>query len=362
MTGVFDWQSLKAWFLREKRDLPWRMTSNPYSVWVSEIMLQQTQVAVVIPYFEKWLERFPTIQKLAEASLQDVLKVWEGLGYYSRARNLHEGARYILKEYHGQIPSSRYELEKIKGLGPYTIGAILSFAFHQKTAAVDSNVIRVLTRYFMLEEDISKASTLRIIRKLAEEILPDEEHWLVNEGLIELGAKVCGKTPKCKECPIQATCRGYISGTMHKLPKKAVKKAVTHLYRGVAVINSNNYFLVSKGKAGKVMADLYEFPYFEMGKNTVNVEEVSQKIREVVDLELDFIDELEKVSHSFTRYRAYLTPYLFSAYSLKNVRGYVWLSLQELKKIPFSSGHRRILDQLFGIESEDFFTASELAS
>lgn len=356
MRKKIDWQSLKKWFLREKRDLPWRINSTPYSIWVSEIMLQQTHVAVVIPYFERWLDRFPTIQKLAEASLQDVLKIWEGLGYYSRARNLHEGARYILKQFQGQIPSDRYELEKIKGLGPYTIGAILSFAFHQKTAAVDGNVIRVLTRYFMLEEDISKASTLKIIRALAEEILPDDEHWLVNEGLIELGAKVCGKNPKCKECPLQATCQSYIYGTMHQLPRKAAKKEITHLYRGVAVIHSNDYFLVSKGKAGKIMADLYEFPYFEMGHNMVSVEKVSQLIYELINLEIEFIDVLRKVSHSFTRYRAHLTPYLFSTSSLKNIKGYVWLHLQDLRKMPFSAGHRRVLEQL---QLEDF---AELAS
>src|ERR1700733_459660 len=292
MAQIFDSQRLKTWFIREKRDLPWRLNSSPYAVWVSEIMLQQTQVAVVIPYFARWMERFPTIQKLAEAPLQDVLKVWEGLGYYSRARNLHEGARYILMKHHGQIPPNRQELEKIKGLGPYTIGAILSFAFHQKIPAVDGNVIRVLARYFMLEEDITKPSTLRKIRELAEEILPDEEHWLVNEGLIELGATVCSRKPKCEECPVRSTCKGYISGTSHRFPKKVAKKEITNLYRSVAVVHSNNHFLVSKGKAGNIMADLYEFPYFEMVHNTISVEHVSQLVRDIIGLEVIFIDEL----------------------------------------------------------------------
>ena len=154
-------------------------------------MLQQTQVAVVIPYFLHWMQRFPTIHHLAKASLDEVVKAWEGLGYYSRVRHLHEAAKYLVEHFNGQLPSEEEDLKKIKGLGPYTIGAILSFAFHQKKAAVDGNVIRVLTRYFGLEEDISKVATVNKLRQLAQELLPDEEPWIVNEALIELGATLC---------------------------------------------------------------------------------------------------------------------------------------------------------------------------
>jgi A/G-specific adenine glycosylase len=345
----FEWELLKTWFLKKRRILPWRVNSSPYAIWISEIMLQQTQVAVVISYFERWMDRFPTIQKLGEASLQDVLKAWEGLGYYSRARNLHEAARYILTKHHGQIPSNRHELEKIKGLGPYTIGAILSFAFHQRTPAVDANVIRVLARYFMLEEDISKARTQKKIRELVQQILPDNEHWIANEGLIELGAMVCGRKPKCEECPVRKTCKGYIFDAAHKFPKKAAKKEITLLYRGVAVIHSNNHFLVIKGKAGNVMADLYEFPYFEILNDAIGAEYISRVIQETIGLEVNFINELEKVSHSFTRYRAHLRPFLFSS-SQKNIKDYHWIFFQDLKKMPFSSGHRRILVQLQSLE------------
>ncbi len=174
----FEHQLLKKWFIEHKRDLPWRDSPSPYSIWVSEIMLQQTQASVVVDYFIRWMERFPTIRSLAESSLELVLKMWEGLGYYSRARHLHEAARYFLEQHEGNIPADREELEKVKGLGPYTIGAILSFAFHLRSPAVDANVARVLARYFCIEEDISpRQSSARRWRiwEIAEQILPDEE-------------------------------------------------------------------------------------------------------------------------------------------------------------------------------------------
>ncbi|NGX59959.1 MAG: Adenine DNA glycosylase [Chlamydiae bacterium] len=143
-------ETLKHWFKEEKRNFPWRIAPNPYTVWISEVMLQQTRAAVVIPYFERWMKRFPSIQSLADATVDEVIKMWEGLGYYSRARALHEGARYVVAHYHGKLPSSLQLLQKIKGLGPYTIGAIQSFAFHQKAPAVDGNVMRVISRLYPL--------------------------------------------------------------------------------------------------------------------------------------------------------------------------------------------------------------------
>src|ERR1700722_10190653 len=180
----FDIDSLKDWFVREKRDLPWRENPSPYAVWISEVMLQQTQASVVIPYFERWMARFPTVAVLAEASQGEVIKMWEGLGYYSRVRHLHQAAKDLMYRYAGDLPRTREGLEGIKGIGPYTRGAILSFAFHQKAAAVDGNVLRVLARYFAIEEEIEKAK--KSITELTESILPEEEPWIVMEGLIEL--------------------------------------------------------------------------------------------------------------------------------------------------------------------------------
>ena len=155
-------KKLLQWFLANKRDLPWRKDRTPYAVWISEVMLQQTQVVHVIPYFERWMEKFPTVEKLAKASLDEVIKIWEGLGYYSRARNLHVAAGQLLKYHNGKVPSCKEELKKIKGLGPYTIGAILSFAFQKKEACIDGNVKRVMARYFAICDDIGIAVSRRV--------------------------------------------------------------------------------------------------------------------------------------------------------------------------------------------------------
>lgn len=340
---------LKQWFLANKRDLPWRQINDPYAIWVSEIMLQQTQVAVVIPYFIHWMTRFPTIHHLAHASLDEVIKAWEGLGYYSRARNLHEGARYLVAHFQGKLPNNEEELQKIKGLGPYTIGAILSFAFHQKKGAVDGNVIRVLARYFGIEEDISKSSTIKAIRQHAEQLLPDEEPWVINEALIELGATICQRKARCGECPLKKTCASLKTGKVQSIPYNSKKIKIESLYRAVAVIQSGSSLLVKRGQKGKIMSDLYEFPYFDVDQTFVAFQELQKKIIDQFNLHVEQKKALQPVSHGFTRYQAYLTPILYSCKIPKEIEGFAWMSQDLLKQLAFSSGHRQILQQL------DFF-------
>lgn len=346
MEKKLDIYSLKTWFKAEKRDLPWRQTEDPYAIWISEVMLQQTQVAVVIPYFLNWMERFPTIQHLAHASLDQIIKMWEGLGYYSRARNLHEAAKYLVNNFNGQLPDQEEELQKIKGLGPYTIGAILSFAFHQKKAAVDGNVIRVLTRYFGLKEDISKSSTVKRLREIAQALLPDEEPWIVNEALIELGATFCQRKARCHECPLKQTCTSFKEGLMHSLPINSKKIKIEYLHRAVAVIYWNSHFLVKRGQKGAIMSDLYEFPYFELKKESISPQILQAKIKQEYALDVVQKNLLKEISQGFTRYQAQLYPTLFTCQQPKEIEGFVWLSHQSLKQLAFSSGHRRILQQL----------------
>ena len=192
---------VQHWFLQSQRSFPWREDRSPYSVWISEVMLQQTQARVVIDYYQRWMKKFPDIEHLARAPLEEVIKQWEGLGYYVRARNLHKAAQYLVEHHQGIFPSSRELLEKIPGIGPYTVGAILSFAFHQKAAAVDGNVIRVLTRLFAMQEEVQTQSSKKWLWKCAENLLPEKEPWILVEGLIELGATVCTLKPKCSQCP-----------------------------------------------------------------------------------------------------------------------------------------------------------------
>lgn len=342
MKNTFDHSSLKQWFQAIKRDLPWRKRPDPYAVWVSEVMLQQTQVSVVIPYFEKWMEIFPTVQALAAASLEEVIKAWEGLGYYSRARNLHEGAKHLITYHNGELPSDETQLTAIKGLGPYTIGAILSFAFHQKKAAVDGNVLRVLSRYFHLEDDIAKGATQKKLRALAESILPEDEPWVVNEALIELGATICQKKARCMECPLKESCLSFRHQAAERLPINTKKIQTEKLYRAVAVIQFKDHYLVKKGKKGEIMSDLTEFPYFETSKEGISSLELEEEIKRRFQLSVRAVEKLPQITHGFTRFQARLDPVLFKASLNLPVKDFEWVELQELKQRAFSSGHRRI--------------------
>jgi len=347
-----DVAKLKEWFLSQRRELPWRNNPTPYAVWISEVMLQQTQVSVVIPYFEHWMECFPTIQDLAQAPLERVLKEWEGLGYYSRARHLHEGARYIVEHFDGKLPETPELLRKIKGLGTYTIGAILSFAFHQRMPAIDGNVLRVLARYYCLQEDIKKTKTLKNIHTLAERLLPEKESWIISEALIELGATVCMRKPKCHECPLKNHCQGYLRGLADQLPIKSASKKTEYLYRGVAVIVCKNALLVQRGSKGKVMADLYEFPFVELKGMEDSLVHLQAHLLKRLNLSVEWEKELTHVKHSFTRFNARLFPHLFSLKQTKTIQGFEWLEIEELKKMPFSAGHRRIFSEVQSLRGD----------
>lgn len=339
----FEKVALEEWFQAQKRSLPWRKQPSPYAVWVSEIMLQQTQVAVVIPYFNRWMELFPTIEALAAAPLESVIKAWEGLGYYSRARNLHAGAGMVVRDYGGQLPIEASELSKIKGIGPYTVGAIRSFAFHQKAAAVDGNVIRVLARYFQITEDVCQPKILKRIWQMAAEILPEEKSWIFSEALIELGATVCTKKPKCRDCPLKRSCQGYVQGTAEELPYKSFKVKAEKLYRAVAVIISpEEALLVKHVQTGKVMSGLHEFPYFELTSEEIQPDEIKRWVEARFELEIVGNKVLPKIQHSFTRYQVSLFPHYFYCRQPLEVSEYRWMSPDESDKAAFSAGHRRL--------------------
>lgn len=333
----FPTEDLKQWFIENKRAFPWRENPTPYRVWVSEVMLQQTLATVVVGFFERWMQRFPMLNDLAKSSDSEVVKMWEGLGYYSRARNLHNGAKYIVEHFDGTFPSDEKGLSQIKGIGSYTKGAILSFAFHKKAVAVDGNVLRVITRYYALEKCIDLPKTRKEIEGLVEKILPEKEPWIISEALIELGATVCQKKPKCDDCPLVDSCLG--KKRAHLLPVRKEKVATTVLYRAVAMISCGEEFLVVKGEKGKVMGELFEFPFLEM--KSQNIEEIQKRFEEKLGLKLKFKGVLKEQKHTFTRFRAHLFPLRFE--SQDKGESHYWEA--EPKKLAFSSGHKRILDE-----------------
>lgn len=302
-------------------------------------MLQQTQVSVVTSYFERWMERFPTIEILANAPIEDVLKLWEGLGYYSRARHLHEGARFVMAQHQGVLPSDPQLLAKINGIGPYTQGAIRSFAFRQKAAAVDGNVLRVLSRFYGVEEAIDLPRTRAHITRLAEDFLPDVEPWVMSEALIELGAMVCKKVANCAACPLQKGCLAYRHQRTNELPKRSVRAKTIVLHRQVAVIECEGALLLQKGAQGRVMEGLYEFPYLESMEG-----DLALIFERSLGIELEYTSVLPSERHAFTHYQVHLYPHLFRA--KKRDKRYEWRELIRAKELPFSSGHRRILNKL----------------
>jgi A/G-specific adenine glycosylase len=337
---------IESWFEENKRDFPWRENRTPYRVWISEVMLQQTRASVVIPYFLRWMELFPDVKSLYMAPIEEVIKAWEGLGYYSRARNLHLAATQIVESFGGVIPDSREALLSIRGFGPYTVGAILSFAFRKKAPAVDGNVLRVVSRYFCIEESVSKASTRKKIEEKVETLLDSKIPWVTAEALIELGATVCASRPRCEICPLQQGCLGRERGIAEILPLKNAERSVVELFRPVFIFERDGFVLVRKGEPGKVMADLYEFPYAEVSKGSVTRKVVLKEALKMFGEKVIITQKLTSCTHTFTHYKARLFPYWLKHEKEIMITGFEWVEISRLSRLPFSSGHRKILAEV----------------
>ncbi len=331
--SLFDDFSLYSWFKQNKRVFPWRKTPSPYQVWVSEIMLQQTRASVVVPYYLKWMDLFPTIEKLAFAPTEQVIKAWEGLGYYSRARNLQIGAKQIIEEFDGKVPNNEKDLLKIKGIGPYTFCAILAFAFGEKKAAVDANVLRFLSRLFCIEENV-KTTVSTIAQDLVQ-----ESSFTISEALIEFGALVCTPSPKCSLCPFQKTCLAKKYDKTTTLPIK-IKMSYEHLQRVVFVIRYKNQYLVKKNTSS-IMKDLFEFPYQDV-KEKWRLESILKKMK----IQVKKVQKMKNIRQSFTKYKVLLHPFCLFIDSKVVLKNFEWISFENIQKLPFSSGHRKILHNL----------------
>ncbi len=338
---------LKSWFLQYKRSFPWRESPSPYAVWVSEVMLQQTRASVVVSYFNKWMKRFPSLSSLAEASLEEVFKVWEGLGYYSRARNLHKGAIQIMQS-GGELPSTLDELLQISGIGPYTAGAILSFAFHQKAPAIDGNVERVVSRYKGIEGDLKKDPSKKLLKEATFALLPDKDPWIIMEALIELGATHCLPNPTCSKCPLQKNCSAHFQGKTALIPFKKKRQETIFLEKQVIVIlDDAGNVLLEKKEEGKVLGGLMEFPSFPY----LATQDVEEEVQKLLGIKSVFQEDLKPESQSFTRYKVELYPCILQVTQKVEVSGFSWYPLEALEEnLTFSSGHKRILKQLLVLD------------
>jgi A/G-specific adenine glycosylase len=394
-------QLLLNWFAAHARDLPWRRTRDPYAIWVSEIMLQQTQVKTVIPYWKRWLRELPTIEAAAEASPDKIHKLWEGLGYYTRARNLQKAAQQIVEQHGGKFPGNFNDVLALPGIGRYTAGAICSIAFNQPTPILDGNVIRVLTRVFGIGENPREKETNAKLWKLAEELVRNSKLRInnskfgcsyLNQSLMELGALICTpRNPQCRICPVNDLCVAFHEKRVEKLPNLGPREAATARHFVAFVAERNGRFLVRQRPAGVVNAHLWEFPNLEIeldrgsspakrdqsahysckdGKSRLTSAATVQQF----DLETAFIAKqlgLESyeatpfctVKHSITRYRITLEVFRIrlggtngASRRLKKAKSGtcitrpsemgMWKTPPQMRQLAFSSAHRTILEKL----------------
>jgi A/G-specific adenine glycosylase len=335
---------LLAWYDERRRDLPWRRDPDPYRVWISEIMLQQTRVETVIPYYERWLRRFPTLETLASAQPDDVLRVWEGLGYYSRARNLHRAARLVREEYSGDVPSDVARLRELPGVGEYTAGAIASIAFGKAEPAVDGNVRRVLARLFDSADPQPPE-----LRSLASALVPRDRPGDFNQALMELGATVCtARSPRCEACPVAASCRARARGTQHLRPRTRRRATVPTFYFAVAVIVGPNrdVLLVRRPERG-LLARLWALPAIEQAE-TADFEVAARALCRhwSGDAEPLAVRGLVPLAHSFTHRRERYHPFRIDlACTAAHLRTDTarWVTPAELTDHPMSVAQRTIL-------------------
>lgn len=272
--STFFSQQLLKWYNQNQRILPWRETKNPYHIWLSEIILQQTRVDQGLPYYLRFINSYPNIQALANAPEDDVLKLWQGLGYYSRARNLHATAKYIITQHEGIFPSEYKEILKLKGVGKYTAAAIASFAYDQPYATVDGNVYRVISRIFGIQEYIDTSKGQKIFEEIASELLDKDNAATYNQSIMDFGATQCTpKAPKCSDCPFSDTCYAYDNNQIDKLPRKQGKVKTRNRHFNYLDIRTNGYTYLKKRDGNDIWKGLYEFPLIETDDN-VSIEEL----------------------------------------------------------------------------------------
>lgn len=290
-------KALLSWYEYEKRDLPWRRTSNPYYIWVSEVMLQQTRVDTVIPYYERFIEKYSTMDELAAADENELLKMWEGLGYYSRVRNLQVGVREVVENYGGEVPTTRKEISTLKGVGPYTAGAVLSIAYGVPEHAVDGNVMRVISRLLLIEDDITVPRTKRIFEEVVMDLIDRKNPSSFNQGLMELGATICTPNPKCLLCPVREYCSAFHEGRQGELPVKTKKKKGKVIpVASFAIRNGEGQWLLRKRPEKGLLANLWEFPMVELMEDQLPHEAFSKQF----DMNLTGISEIISFKHIFS--------------------------------------------------------------
>jgi A/G-specific adenine glycosylase len=339
-------KDLISWFEKEQRDLPWRKDQDPYKVWVSEIMLQQTRVDTVIPYFNRFLEKFPSIDALALADEDEVLKAWEGLGYYSRVRNLQSAVKEVHEKYEGVVPDTPKEISSLKGVGPYTAGAILSIAYGKPEPAVDGNVMRVFSRILSIWLDIAKPSSRKVFEDAVRVLISKENPSYFNQALMELGALICTPTsPSCLLCPVRDHCQAFNEGVQTELPVKSKKKAARKLNMAAAVLfTEDNRVVIHKRPSSGLLANLWEFPNFEVSTTRSGRKQLGEQLEEDYSVDASLkAGVITKIQHVFSHIIWDIEVYAGSVEgSTLNESDLVAVTIEEMEKYAFPVSHQKI--------------------
>ena len=343
------------WYQVHKREMPWRETKDPYKIWISEIMLQQTRVDQAWPYFERFIAQFPTVFELAVADQQQVLKAWEGLGYYSRARNLHAASKMIVEDFNGKLPESYDEIIKLKGIGPYTAAAITSIAFGKPNAVVDGNVVRVITRYFGIEEDVRSSKTTKEVQAHVDELISNEFPADFNQGMMEIGATICKPSnPDCLNCPIQSDCIATKMAKTDTIPFKSPAKKKPHKQIGVGIIErEDGKVLIALRPENVMLGGLWEFPGGKQEEGENIQQTVERELKEELGVEVHAYKEFMKLKHVYSHFSITLHAYSCTLISgepkPKSSQEIRWVDISELEKFPFPKANKQLTKKLIEI-------------
>ena len=342
---------LLDWYRQHQRDLPWRRTKQPYRIWLSEVMLQQTRVETVVPYYQRFLQRFPDLPSLANADLQEVLKAWEGLGYYARARNLHRAVRIVAAEHDGIVPSDPELFGKLPGVGNYIRAAVGSIAFDQPLPAVDGNVKRVLARVMRIDDPVNRASSHRRFDSLARQLLDRRRPGSFNQAMMELGALICTPAhPTCPQCPVRTHCRAWQKKVVDSYPVRIRPAPVPEHRIAVGVVCRDNQVLITRRKNEGLLGGLWEFPGGKIGPGEDPPSACIREIKEEVNLDIEVMDHLTRVKHAYTHFKivmdVYCCRYLAGSVKLAGPVDYRWIDLEEIDRFAFPKANHKFIPAL----------------
>lgn len=346
-------ERLLDWFQKHRRPLPWRTTYTPYQVWVSEVMLQQTQMERGVTYFERWMKALPDIPSVAASSEDRLLKLWEGLGYYSRVRNLHKAAKQIVEKHGGTFPSTLSEIRALSGIGEYTAGAIASIAFEQDVPCVDANVERVFSRIFDIDTPVKQKENTLFIHKTAKALLPEGHARNWNQALMEFGALVCSRKPQCSVCPVQEWCEAYHLGIPHERPVSGKKVQYTHLDVATGVLLHGGKIYIQRRPEHGVWAGFWEFPGGCIEAGETPEQAVVREFEEEMEFLVTPVEKIAVINHGYTTYRVTLHCYFCVLAEgspcepvLHAATDFQWRTFAELDGATLPAGHRKLVDIL----------------